>query len=284
MRDTDDLEDRKRALRSASPTLVPGVTDALQARLAARAGFEFIYVSGAGTAAALGYPDMGVIDLGELVSTTRLLTDASGLPAVVDFDAGYGNLHAVRRGARDLYRAGAIGLQIEDQPMDRRCGYLEPEASVSVREMNSRLEAAREGAPQALLIARTDTLLAEGLEEALRRANAYSELADMVMINGIQNVDQLRRLRTSLETPMVYNVSGSDRSPYLSRHEASTFGISVLLYPIQVPRAAVHAAASYLTGLAAGSIGDVELLGFSEYMDLAGWAEAADFESRFRPE
>lgn len=282
--DPESTDQSKVNLLSPSPTVVPGVTDALQARLAARSRFEFIYVSGAGTAAALGHPDMGIIDLGDLVEATRVLTDASGVPAVVDFDAGYGNVHVVRRGAQDLYRSGAVALQIEDQPVDRRCGYLRSDDCVPVEEMITRLSAAREGAPDALLIARTDALLIDGFDEALRRVNAYASSADMLMVNGIRTVDELEVLCSSTQLPVVYNVSGSDRSPYLSRDQASALGVAALLYPIQVSRAATIAAARYLKALATEASPGVETFPFEDYMDLAGWAEAAEFEDRHQAE
>ncbi|HJQ94259.1 MAG TPA: isocitrate lyase/PEP mutase family protein [Acidimicrobiia bacterium] len=281
---TNDHSVVKDNLLSPQPTLVPGVADALQARMAARSGFEFLYVSGAATSAVLGFPDMGVIDLGDLVAATRTITDASGLSAVVDFDAGYGNLHVIRRGARDLYRSGAAALQIEDQPVDRRCGYLRSDACVSPAEMINRLDAARQGAPDAVIIARTDALLIDGFEEALDRVSAYAEAgADLLLVNGIRTLEELGTLCSTVNKPVVYNVSGSDRSPYIGKDEASSIGVAVVLYPIQVARAAAMAASAYLRGLESGSPPDVALIEFGEFMDLAGWSEAAEFEDAFPP-
>jgi 2-methylisocitrate lyase-like PEP mutase family enzyme len=259
--------------------LVPGVTDALQARLAAEVGFESVYVSGAATAAVHGYADVGAVYLGELVDATRVVVDASGLGAVVDFDAGFGNIHSTRRGASDLAAAGAVAIQIEDQPADRRCGYLRVEPCVSIDVMLDRLAAVREGAPDVAIIARTDALLVSGLEDALQRVQAYTDHADLLLVNGITALGELERLAAETTKPLVHNVSGSDRAPNLGRDQAAELGIAALLYPIQVSRAATAAAAKQLTAIYEGSI-DPAMTPFVDYMDLAGWSEAIAFENR----
>lgn len=265
-------------LASGALVVAPGVPDALSARLARDLGFPALYVSGAGTAAARGLPDMGVIGAAELVDATAVLAGASGLPAIVDADTGFGGPAAVRRTVRALLGAGAAAIQIEDQRAPKRCGYMEPEECVPIAEMVARLRAARAGG-DAVLVARTDALGSEGLEAAIARGRAYLDAgADLIMVNGITRADELRRL-AGAGFPQLYNHSGSDAAPWVADAEARALGIAVVIHPIQVARAMAAAARAMLGALAAGRPPDARaMLPFREYMDLAGWAEAERFE------
>lgn len=262
--------------------MAPGVYDGLSARLAARHGFGAVYVSGAGTAAALGQPDMSVTGLAELLAATRTAARSSGLPVIVDADTGFGGPAAVRNTAAELAAAGASAIHLEDQPFPRRCGYLTAEPAIELGEMLIRLEAARSGAGEMLVIARTDTLLVEGIEVAIDRARRYREAgAEMIMVNGITALAELERVAAECGGSLLYNVSGSDRSPQLPAEAARRLGVAIVIHPIQAARAAAAAADGYLAALA-GKGGQVPLMPFREYMDLAGWAESESFERRLR--
>jgi 2,3-dimethylmalate lyase len=260
--------------------VAPGVSDGVAAALAAEAGFEAIYVSGAGAAAARGWPDMSVMTLGELVDATRVVTTRSGLPAIVDLDTGYGGPLSLRRALLELEQAGAGAVHLEDQEFPRRCGYLTMEPCISIVEMEHRLASARAVDSDLVLIARTDSLLTDGVEDAAVRAAAYHEAgADLIFVNGIRTLDELAQIHETVGAPMLYNVSGSDRSPRLSPSKAADYGVRLIIYPIQADRAAALATERFLAALAADDVDSLpELLGFERFMDLAGWSEAQSFE------
>lgn len=260
--------------------VAPGVSDGISAALAAEIGFECIYVSGAGVAASRGWPDMSVMTLSELIDSTRIVTTRSSLPAIVDLDTGYGGALSIRRAMRELEGAGAAAVHIEDQPFPKRCGYLTVEPAVSVSEMLERLAAARAADTELVVIARTDALLTSGIDDACARAIAYSDAgADLVMVNGIRSLEELTQVHETVGAPMLHNVSGSDRSPGLSRVEAAAYGVQVIIYPIQADRAAALAVRKFLATLAEHDTVDLpNLLDFVQFMDLAGWSEAQTFE------
>jgi len=272
--------DRLRArLRDEAPVVAPGVVDAIGARLARQAGFATLYVSGAGTAAARGYPDMSILSLAELVETTRLVAEASGAEVVVDLDTGYGGLPTLYQAMRALRRAGAAGVHIEDQAFPRRCGYLLDGPCVPIAEMVRRLDAARAAGTDLVIAARTDALRGEGLDAAIERAAAYRDAgAELVFVNGISTLEELAAVAEALACPLLYNVSGSDLSFEPSTEVAKAHGVALVIYPIQAARAAAAAQRRLFAQLATGEGDRPELLGFREYMDLAGWSELERFE------
>ena len=266
-------------LDTGAPVRCPGVDGGIAARLAAAHGFDAVYVSGAGTAAAHGLPDMGLLSLTELCASVHVVAQASGRPTVVDADTGFGEGYALRRAMLDLRAAGAAAVHIEDQRVPRRCGYLTSEPCVPVPEMLNRLEAARAADSGLVIIARTDALLTEGLAAAIERASAYASAGiDLVMVNGITAIEELEQLAAAVDTPLLYNVSGSDRSPDLDLASARRLGVRLVIYPIQAARAAAYAVNAYL-GSILGRDQRPELMPFAEYMDYAGWADALAFES-----
>ncbi len=269
------LRDR---LRTAAPVVAPGVTDGIAAALAAAAGFATVYVSGAGTAAARGVPDMSILSLPELVDAVRVVS--AHADPVVDLDTGFGGAAAIRRAMRDMAGAGAAAVHIEDQPFPRRCGYLTAETCVPVADMLRRLDAAQASGTDLVVVARTDALLTAGLDEAIARAAAYARAgAEMVFVNGLRTLDELRAVRAAVDAPVLYNVSGSDRSPWLTRAQASDIGVAMVIHPIQAARAAANAVRRYLADLATDVAPSADqMVRFEDYMRLAGWDEAAAFE------
>jgi 2-methylisocitrate lyase-like PEP mutase family enzyme len=192
----------------------------------------------------------------------------------------------MRRLLRALASAGVAAVQLEDQAFPRRCGYLTTEPPVPTHEMLGRLTAAAAADVDLLIVARTDALLTDGLEAAIERAIAYSESgADLVMVNGIRAIADLERIAAELPFPQLYNMSGSDRSPFVALEQAADLGVAVIVYPIHVHRAAALAAERMLTDLVAGRPPEPDaMIRFEQYMDLAGWTEAAGFEQSVNPD
>jgi 2,3-dimethylmalate lyase len=201
---------RLRELLRIRPLVVaPFVFDGLQARLAAAAGFEAVYMTGFGTAAARGLPDVGLLGLSEMVENVRVLVRAAGVPVVCDADTGYGNPVNVWHTVREYERAGAAGLHLEDQVWPKRCGFLAGKQVISLEEMLPKVRAACDarGDPDFVVIARTDALAPHGWEEAVRRARAYRDAgADLVFVDGIRTRGDMQRYARQLEgIPLVYN-------------------------------------------------------------------------------
>lgn len=277
---------RQRIADDGAPLVCPGVTDGLAARLAREAGFEGVYVSGAGSSAARGLPDMGLLTLTELLDAVHVIASSSGLPTVVDADTGFGDAAAIRRTMREMAAAGAAAVHLEDQPFPRRCGYLTTDPCVPVSDMLRRLDAARAADSGLVLIARTDALLTEGLQSAVSRAAEYAKAGvDLLMINGVRSWEDLVRVHEATGFPMLHNVSGSDRTPALTEEQAQAVDVRITIFPIQAARAAASAVRDYLAALRSGAE-PPRLLPFPEYMNLAGWQETEQFEddvARGRP-
>jgi 2-methylisocitrate lyase-like PEP mutase family enzyme len=201
---------RLRELLRVRPLVVaPFVFDGLQAKLAAAAGFEAVYMTGFGTAAARGLADVGLLSLSEMVENVRVLTRAVELPVVCDADTGYGNPVNVWHTVREYERAGAAGLHLEDQAWPKRCGFLAGKQVIPLEEMVQKVRAACAARrdPEFVVIARTDALAPQGWEEALRRARAYHNAgADLVFVDGIRTRGEMERYARSLQgVPLVYN-------------------------------------------------------------------------------
>ena len=166
--------------------VAPGVYDGLSARLAARAGFAAVYATGGGIARSMGYPDLGLISMTEMVARIAGIVEHAGVPVIADADTGYGNALNARRAVRELERAGVAALHLEDQVFPKRCGHYDDKAVVPVAEMAQKLRAARDAAtdPDLVLIARTDALAVEGLDAAIERGLALAREGDIVVIAG----------------------------------------------------------------------------------------------------
>ena len=205
-----DAARRLRERLGAPEMLVaPFLYDALQAKLAQAAGFEAVYMTGFGTAAARGYPDLGMLTLSEMVSNARSIARAVEIPVICDADTGYGNTLNVTRTVREYEDAGAAAIHIEDQVWAKRCGFLEGKEVIALEDMVPKLRAACDARrdPDFVIIARTDALQPHGWDEAERRARAYFEAgADLVFVDGIRTVEDLDTYAERLaDLPRLYN-------------------------------------------------------------------------------
>ncbi len=199
----------RHCLEGPGITVAPFVYDALQARLAEAAGFDAVYMTGFGTAAARGYPDVGLLTMTEMVANARNIAESVGVPVVCDADTGYGNPINVYRTVREYEAAGAAALHIEDQVWPKRCGFLTGKQVIPAEEMVAKVRAACDARrdPDFVVIARTDALEPEGWDEAERRARAYREAgADLIFVDGIRTLEDLDRYAERLaDLPRLYN-------------------------------------------------------------------------------
>jgi carboxyvinyl-carboxyphosphonate phosphorylmutase len=240
-------------LSGDSILLVPGVTDALTARLVQEIGFQATYVTGAGAAnVLLGLPDVGLVTMTEQRTIAERVVAAVDIPVIVDTDTGYGNAINVYRTVQEFERAGAAGIQLEDQVTPKRCGHFEGKQVISKAEMVAKLQAATDARKTDLvLIARTDARAVYGLEDALDRARAYCEAgADAIFVEAPQSVTEMEAICNNLpDVPKVANMVEGGKTPLLPLARLQSLGYKIVLYANTAMRAAVPAARQALTHL-----------------------------------
>jgi 2-methylisocitrate lyase-like PEP mutase family enzyme len=253
------------ASRLARPPILiaPGVYDALTALVAERAGFEALYVSGAGIAyTRLGRPDIGLVGMSEVVQTVALIRDRVGAHLVVDADTGYGNALNVQRTVRLLERAGAGAIQIEDQDFPKRCGHLDDKVLIPAEEMAGKIKAAVDAraSPATLIIARTDAAAVEGFDRALARSELYREAgADILFIEAPRQRDELSRITQRLgksasePVPLMVNMVEGGKTPMLPAGELESLGFALVIFPGAIVRTLAKAAEDFYGSLKAHS-------------------------------
>ena len=244
------------ALSSGETLVLPGATDALGARLVETAGFRAVYATGAGLAnAQYGIPDLGLVSLGEVVDHAARLTEATVLPVVVDADTGYGGPLSAMRAVRLLERAGAAGVQLEDQEMPKRCGHFDSHALIPTGHMQTKIAAAVEArTDEALVIvARTDARSVHDIDEAIARGRAYAAAgADVLFVEAPRTVDELARVGRELGdvAPLVVNVVEGGKTPQLELKEYADLGFRVVLFANYLMRSMMLAGQEALAHLA----------------------------------
>ena len=234
------------AVAKSAPLQIPGTINAYCALLAERAGFEAIYLSGAGVAnASFGLPDLGVTTLNDVVEDARRITAATDLPLLVDADTGFGSAFNIARTVRELERAGVAGMHIEDQEQAKRCGHRPNKATVSTAEMCDRLKAAVDARSdrEFVIMARTDAFAREGMQASLERAAAYvSAGADMVFAEALYTLDDYRAFTHAIGVPVLANLTEFGLTPLFKVDELDAAGVKLILYPLSAFRAMSRAA------------------------------------------
>jgi methylisocitrate lyase len=232
-----------------------GAVNAYAAMLARRAGFRALYLSGAGVANhSLGLPDLGLTNLGDVLTDAARITRAVDLPLLVDIDTGWGHAFTIDRAVRELESVGVAGVQIEDQAGAKRCGHRPNKALVETSEMVERVRSAA-GArtdDSFVVVARTDARAVEGLEQAVARAVAYAAAgADVIFAEAPESADELRAFTAALEVPVLANITEFGLTPLLSLDELRDAGVAIALYPLSASRAAARAAESVYSAIRA---------------------------------
>ena len=242
-----------RALLAAPGAVsAPGAYDALSARLAARAGFPAVYATGGGIARSMGYPDLGLLGLTEVVDHLRPIIEHAGVPVIADADTGYGNALSARRTVREFERAGVAALHLEDQTFPKRCGHYEDKAVVPVGEMVQKLRAVRDAAtdPDLVLIARTDALAVEGFEAAIERGHAYAEAgADMIFVEAPTTEAEIEAVAKRLRHPLLINMFQGGKTPLVALDRLARWGYRVVIIPSDLQRASIRAMEDVLAAI-----------------------------------
>jgi len=253
----DTAAGRRRWLRQRlerrDALLAPDAGNALTARIIEDAGFEVVYVTGAGIANTyLGAPDVGLVTAMELANTTAAIAEICSLPLVVDMDTGFGKAVNTYRTVRVLERAGAAVVQIEDQDFPKKCGHFSGEAVIPAAEMCAKIRAAADTREDEnfLIIGRTDARAIEGLEAALARAATYVEAgADLTFVEAPVSVDEMRAITGRLGVPQVANMVVGGRTPLLPQPELAEIGFALVLYANTALQAAMKSMSDAMAAL-----------------------------------
>ncbi|SEV92875.1 isocitrate lyase/PEP mutase family protein [Luteibacter sp. 329MFSha] len=239
-------------LAAPGMTIVPGAYDAIGARLIEEAGFAAAYMTGAGTALARGYPDLGLITMTEMVENAGTMARAIGIPLIADADTGFGNELNVTRCVREYEARGVAAIHIEDQVMPKRCGHLDGKEVVSRQEFLAKIRAAVAARrhPGFGIIARTDARAVLGFDEAVWRANAALDAgADMAFVEATQTLDEAASVPRLVAGPCVLNVVPGGRTPLSDLGEAESMGYRMAILPALVFMATIDAADAVLATL-----------------------------------
>ena len=278
------------ALESGRLVAAPGAHNVVTARLIQQIGYPAIVIPGSALANTYGYPDAGLVSLTEVLVKVKPIIDSVQVPVIVDADTGFGGVANVQRTVRDFEHAGAAALLIEDQVFPKRCGYVEGALLVSIQEMQERILAAIDGRedPSLTIVARIDGKFAHDFDEVLERANSYKEAgADMIFVNGMTTIDQVRQVGASVPGPHIYNFSGSDMAPKLTAKEVEELGYSVMIFGIHALRLSLQAIKTMLVDVM--ETGDMtpwldKMITFDEWQDLTDVPALYELETRYEIE
>ncbi len=272
---------------SRGSVMAPGAFNALVARAVTDAGFEACYISGGATANVAGYPDIGLITLAEMCRSIREITQASGLPTIVDADTGYGEVECVIRTTIEYERHGAAGMHIEDQVFPKRCGHLSGKTLIPTEDMIEKIKAAcaHRSNDDFIIIARTDARSVHGMDEAIDRANQYRNAgADMIFPEGLHSEEEFEQFAAKSPGLLLANMTEFGKTPMIPLTSFERMGYDLVIYPLSMMRLAMGHVRRGLEHLKAnGSVQGVvaEMQTRAELYDLLGYTpgEQWDFPS-----
>ena len=244
---------RLRELIAKDGVMLPGVPNAAMARQVERAGFDAVYVSGAGMANfTAGVPDIGLLTLTEVAQLAGYIAKAVKIPAIVDADTGFGGAENVGRTIRELEAAGLAGCHIEDQEFPKRCGHLAEKTIVDIEEMVGKIKAALSARrdPDFMIIARTDARGVEDFDRAVERAGEYLAAgADAIFPEALQSADEFRDFAKEIDIPLLANMTEFGKSPLLSFEQLADLGYRMVIFPQSAFRVAMKASEKFLAAL-----------------------------------
>ncbi len=286
----------RKLLMERKALVVPGAHDVVSAKLIEKHGFKALQVSGFGLSATyLGLPDMGFISFSEVLNFTKNIVDAVSIPVMADADTGYGNAINAMRVTEEFIKIGAAGMNIEDQVFPKRCGHLEGKQIIPIEEMVLKIKACAkvrdELDPDFVINARTDAIAVAGIEEAIRRGNAYAEAgADIIFVEAPRSLEEIEKAAKEIQAPISINLfdfAGGGKTPFVSLKKLRELGVARVSVPVGPLFAAIKGMELYLK-----SITDEEshieqrrelLISFSEFKDLVRFEEFRKLEKEYLP-
>ncbi|TCR70620.1 isocitrate lyase/PEP mutase family protein [Bosea sp. BK604] len=272
-------------LRQPGLIVAPGVYDLVSAKLADQAGFDALYMTGFGVVAShLGYPDAGLATYSDMVGRVRQIADQTATPLIADGDTGYGGLLNVDHTVRGYEAGGAQAIQLEDQEFPKKCGHTPSRRVIPLADAARKIKVAAQARSSGdfKIIARTDARTAHGLDEALRRGEAFLKAgADILFIESPESVEEMERIGRAFDVPLLANMVEGGRTPILARAELEALGYRIAIYPVAGLLAAAHALQSVYAHLkATGSTRDWAggLSQFSDFVRMIGFERVWEFE------
>ena len=231
-----------RRLISKGIVVTPGVFNGISALIAERHGFKALYLSGSGVAGGMGLPDLSLTSLSDVVEEVRRIKLVSGLPLIVDVDTGFGEVLNVERTVKEIERAGASAIHIEDQVLPKKCGHLEGKKLVEVEEMVEKIQAASKSKKNKdfIVIARTDARSVDGIDSAIERAKLYQRAgADGIFPEALESEEEFKEFAKKVKGILLANMTEFGKSPLLSAKELEKLGYRIVIFPLTAFRGAL---------------------------------------------
>jgi len=278
----------RQRLNQPGLVVAPGVFDMVSLRLADSFGFDALYMTGYGTVAShMGLPDAGLATYSDMVGRVTAMAGMARAPLIADADTGYGGLLNMRHTIRGYEAAGAAAIQLEDQEFPKKCGHTPGRRVIPMEDMVRKIRVAVDARtdPNFLIIARTDARTSLGLDEALRRAEAYAQAgADILFVESPESEEEMRRIGRSFDVPLVANMVERGRTPVLTQAELESIGYKLAIFPVTALLAAVQAMTQVYgqfkaQGSSAG--GSTALYDFGDLTKLMGFEDVWAFEKRY---
>lgn len=277
----------RQAIEAKDFILAPGVFDLISALIADRAGFKALYVTGYGTVASyLGLPDAGIATYRDMIERIGQIVKMTNTPVIADADTGYGGLLNVQHTIRGYEAAGVTAIQIEDQEFPKKCGHTPNRRVIPLEDMVRKIRVASDSRSSRdfLIIARTDSRTGLGLDEAIRRGEAYREAgADVVFIESPESEAEMQTVSQRIDAPLFANMVNGGRTPLLSADRLKELGYAIAIHPALGFLSVGAALDKAYRDLAANGITspDIDLYSFAEFNKLLGFEDVWDFEKRY---
>ena len=276
----------KSRLKDKRIIVMPGVYDALTAKIAEQEGFEVIFQSGYSVSASLlAMPDYGFLNAGDVLEQAEKITRACNLPLIVDIDTGYGNPLTVWKLIKDLEHIGVKGVFLEDQVWPKRCGHMQGKQVIDANDYVQKLKAAIDAkSDDFVIVARTDALEPLGIDEAIRRGRLYKDMgADAIFIEAPRSVEDLKKIANSIDAPLVANMIEGGKTPLLSADELEALGFRLVVFPLSALLASAYAIRSVFKALKSKGISNnANMLKFDDFNELIGLSNYKMLENKYR--
>ena len=283
------MKNLKSMLKSKKPLVIPGVYDALGAKIAQKVGFDAMFQTGYGTSATLfGMPDYGFVGSTETVDNARRICRAVSVPVIIDADTGYGNALSVWKLVKELESAGAGGIFLEDQKWPKRCGHMQGKEIISQEEYTEKLSAAIDARENKdfIIVARTDARATEGLDDAIQRGKQNRKTgADAIFVEAPRSLDEMKKIGKEISAPLVANMIEGGATPLSSAETLNKMGFKIILYPLSVLYANTFATMNILKELKkTGNTSKYEqkVVNFDQFNDLVELPKFRKMEKKYK--
>ncbi|MEL9991111.1 MAG: methylisocitrate lyase [Thermoproteus sp.] len=286
----DVVAELRAELKRPGIVMVPGVYDVITALLVQSMGFKAAYVSGAAVTASLGLPDLGLITMDEMTRVVRYIASSVDIPLIVDIDTGYGEALNVVRAVVEFEKAGAAGIQIEDQVLPKKCGHLSGKQVIPADEMAKKIKAAVEARrnPDFVIVARTDARGVTGFDDAVERAKLYLEAgADVIFPEALESEKEFAEFAQRVKAPLLANMTEFGKSPLIPAKRLEEYGYKFVIYPVTLLRVALGAMREALRTIAESGTQEPlvqKMMTRRELYELIGYYDYEEFDRRIAEE